>query len=400
MFVSHDIVSNLSILLLLVIHVAGARVSVTNDTSLRLHKPSFRRQPQPLQYGTAGEKMKFVCKVRGHSKLSVSWFKNSQVLKQTADTNNNSSRIKVSRNTLVMNPYKAEDAGNYSCRAETKNGHKLRSDFQVFTKNHSQAESIETDHMHNESTEAESEGKPPFWVRKDRSDLYFPAGSQLKLRCHADGNPVPKVIWKKGNRIKWEGQTMIMKKLAPKHEGEYQCVAENKHGRIIHRYNVHVIRVSKQAPPVVKGITNQTVAEGSVARFKCVVSSVSSPYIEWLKVSSVNTTGSTNIKQELFIEKNQVSGLYVVWFVIQNVTASDTGRYICQASNASGRASMSAWLGLSSETNSNNDPNQPIMDELAENSRSSGYSLTRQRCKGHVGVMLTVVITVVNLGLR
>lgn len=397
MFVSHDITSVFTVLLLLVIHVAWTRVSLTNNTNFRLHKPSFRRQPQPLQYGSPGEKIKFVCKIRGHSKLSVTWFKNSQILERKADPNNNSSRIKVSRNTLIMNPYKAKDAGNYSCRAETRNGHKLRSDFQVLTKNLSQAEPMKTDQRHNKSNESESDGKAPFWVRKDRSDLYFPAGSQLKLRCQADGNPVPKVIWKKGNRIKWEGQTMTMKKLAPKHEGEYQCIAENRHGRITHRYNLHVIRVSRQAPPIVKGVSNQTVAEGSIARFKCVVSSVSSPYIEWLKVSSVNTTGSTNIKQELFIEKHQATKLYVVWFVIQNVTASDTGRYICQASNASGRASMSAWLGLSNETSSNNDPNQPIMDELAETSHSSGYSTVQRWRKDRVGVMLAVAIMVVNM---
>lgn len=79
-----------------------------------------------------------------------------------------------------------------------------------------------------------------------------PVGSSLRLRCRANGNPLPMVHWLKDGQktilISDEGSdadkkkwTLKLRDLQEADSGTYQCVVSNRHGVINFTYSVEVI---------------------------------------------------------------------------------------------------------------------------------------------------------------
>lgn len=62
------------------------------------------------------------------------------------------------------------------------------------------------------------------------SNLEYNVGTNIKINCHAIGNPTPEFTWTK-NKISFRnGAQLIISDVQKKHEGRYECVAFNKHG--------------------------------------------------------------------------------------------------------------------------------------------------------------------------
>lgn len=90
-----------------------------------------------------------------------------------------------------------------------------------------------------------------------KSVIVRPVGSSLRLRCRANGNPLPAVRWMKdghdtilisddgsdSDKKKW---TLKLRDLQETDSGNYQCVVSNRHGVINFTYSVEVI--GKHAP--------------------------------------------------------------------------------------------------------------------------------------------------------
>lgn len=343
----------------------------SNNTISKLHKLTFKRRPPPLIYVEPGKRLKLTCRIRGHGGLAVSWYKDAE--KIISDKLGNSSRICAMPNMLVFHSYLEEDTGNYSCLAETKNGHKARAEFTLLTEDLSSA-------LKEEVNPIEGQETPPKWMRKYRENLYYPAGTSVKLRCHSKGNPPPHIIWKKDGKRKTEGSTLVIRKLLPRHKGEYICLAENRIGRITHKYNLHVIEVNDMVPPVIEDVMNQTVEEGSMAMFKCSVGNDKAPYIEWSRsrwpnategeqAAEAETTNKDNTK--IFVQKKQTPDKYILYLVIQNVTVEDMGLYTCKAVNTYGKTLKRAWLSLKSD-NEISDTNRFVDDPTELISGSTG----------------------------
>lgn len=78
-----------------------------------------------------------------------------------------------------------------------------------------------------------------------------PVGSSVRLKCAANGNPRPEIMWLKdskpltpeevgeGRKKKW---TLSLKNLTPEHSGKYTCHVSNGAGEINATYKVEVIR--------------------------------------------------------------------------------------------------------------------------------------------------------------
>lgn len=321
---------------------------VNDNTIGKLHKLTFKRHPSPLMYGEPGKRLKLTCRVRGHGDLAVTWYKDNE--KIVSVKSNNSSRIRVMRNALIFHLYEEDDAGNYSCAAETKRGQRARVDFTLLTQDDFSSSLKQGDNP-SEATE-----KRPQWMRKYRENVYYPAGTLVKLRCHSEGNPPPHVIWKKDGKKKAEGSTLVIRKLLSRHKGEYVCIAENRVGKISHKYNLNVIEVNSMSPPKIEGLKNQTVQEGATAVFKCSVDNHKAPFIEWSRSKWPNTTeqqgGETDESEsteKISVAKKLTNDKYRLYLVIKNVSMEDTGIYTCKAVNIYGKSHKSAWLSLKSE---------------------------------------------------
>lgn len=94
----------------------------------------------------------------------------------------------------------------------------------------------------------------PYFVDAEKMiknvDHQRPVGSALRLRCNADGSPMPAVRWfKQGVEIAnfddenghRKHSTLKLRDLKESDSGNYMCVAENVHGRINFTYSVEVI---------------------------------------------------------------------------------------------------------------------------------------------------------------
>ena len=77
-----------------------------------------------------------------------------------------------------------------------------------------------------------------------------PVGSTLRLRCNAQGNPVPSIRWfRDATQIAYFGEenaerkhsTLKLTNMKENESGDYKCMAENIHGHINFTYSVEVI---------------------------------------------------------------------------------------------------------------------------------------------------------------
>ncbi|NXH12122.1 SMP protein, partial [Bucco capensis] len=70
-------------------------------------------------------------------------------------------------------------------------------------------------------------------------------GSQVTLTCEAEGKPFPLLSWFRDGIFLQEevGMTtfpILLTKVVPEDSGNYQCVAENPHGKHNQSFQLHV----------------------------------------------------------------------------------------------------------------------------------------------------------------
>lgn len=87
------------------------------------------------------------------------------------------------------------------------------------------------------------------------------------------------------------------------------------------------------APFVIKAPDNASVDAGNEAKFSCVMGGDPSPQIKWIREGGKVSYMSTS--------ENDAAVLR-----IKNVTASESGKYVCQAENIAGDMSVSAFLSI------------------------------------------------------
>lgn len=78
-----------------------------------------------------------------------------------------------------------------------------------------------------------------------------PVGSSVRLKCMANGNPRPEIVWLKDDRLLTEQEvgegrqkkwTLSLRNLTPEQSGRYTCRVSNRAGEINATYKVEVIR--------------------------------------------------------------------------------------------------------------------------------------------------------------
>ena len=59
-------------------------------------------------------------------------------------------------------------------------------------------------------------------------DKEIKLGDSFSIRCSAKGKPVPTIKWYKDGKLLQEGETLLVVNSTSRHEGTYQCEANNK----------------------------------------------------------------------------------------------------------------------------------------------------------------------------
>ncbi|XP_059046894.1 fibroblast growth factor receptor 1-like [Achroia grisella] len=190
-----------------------------------------------------------------------------------------------------------------------------------------------------------------------------PAGSTIRLKCAAEGNPTPNITWTKNkesisrsfyppNYGKW---SMELIELTKADDGNYTCTVCNELGCITHNIEVNVIERVYAKPVLTKGVVNQTKLVGDTAHFSCSFLSDMHPYIYWMYIakdeymytdvdpsSSPNSVAYSDVNSKSIMSDNPDDK--PEHLTIYNVTKENEGWYVCIASNSLGNSTAIGYL--------------------------------------------------------
>ncbi|GIY39004.1 down syndrome cell adhesion molecule-like protein Dscam2 [Caerostris darwini] len=171
------------------------------------------------------------------------------------------------------------------------------------------------------------------------SDQTLEPGPSVTLKCVAQGNPLPQIIWtldagtipenprfRLGDYVRTgRDSTEVVSyvnitSVRPEDGGLYECEASNDVGKATHSARVNVF-----GPPFVRSMSNLSVVAGETLRLQCPVGGHPIEAIKWEK-DGVRLP--LNHRQKVFQNGT---------LLVRNVEKmSDSGPYKCSASNADG----------------------------------------------------------------
>ncbi|XP_046685645.1 fibroblast growth factor receptor homolog 1-like isoform X2 [Homalodisca vitripennis] len=197
----------------------------------------------------------------------------------------------------------------------------------------------------------------PHFTRLDKMHriVVKPAGNMMRLKCPAEGNPIPNITWYKDGKtpernlgnIRYGPRSMVLEDLVVSDSGNYTCVVCNILGCINFTFSAEIHERFPHKPYIKDGFPrNVTALVNSSVRFECSTISDLEPYVQWMRVSfkpgddDKMPNGTEIFEQQS--EDAEVLNLY-------NVTHEDEGWYTCIASNNLGNTVASAYLSVVDE---------------------------------------------------
>ncbi|XP_055585021.1 fibroblast growth factor receptor homolog 1-like [Uranotaenia lowii] len=198
---------------------------------------------------------------------------------------------------------------------------------------------------------------PPFFTKHEHMIALVPkpSGNMVRLRCPADGNPMPNITWTKDNEkifrnmgvVKYAKWSIVLEDLVPKDSGAYTCNVCNSFGCISFTTKLEVKDRFPARPYIKEGsLTNITVLVNSTATFECRTISDLEPHIEWIKFH-ITDTMQPEIPENITKLERDFDNPEIL--TIENVTHVDEGWYTCVAANTLGASYESAYLSVVDE---------------------------------------------------
>uniref|UniRef100_A0A8C9TS86 L1 cell adhesion molecule, paralog a n=1 Tax=Scleropages formosus TaxID=113540 RepID=A0A8C9TS86_SCLFO len=153
-------------------------------------------------------------------------------------------------------------------------------------------------------------------------------GSTLELECIPEGLPTPTIQWVRRDGVLSESRTsrqnfervLRFTNISETDSGEYQCMASNSQGVVVHTYTVTV----EAAPYWTKSPESQLYAPGETVRLDCQADGIPTPTITWSLNGSPISSKRT--------------------MVMEDVQPGDTAVYQCLASNKHGTALFNTYV--------------------------------------------------------
>uniref|UniRef100_A0A0B7AM68 Contactin n=1 Tax=Arion vulgaris TaxID=1028688 RepID=A0A0B7AM68_9EUPU len=234
------------------------------------------------------------------------------------------SRLDSDDRILILYNVKLEDGGQYNCK--------------VF--------SSATNLQDERSIDLVIQSKPYFTYALTAQ--HVDVGSRLTWHCEASGQPIPTYVWYKNGKVLTNspGFTVTVNTLtieavdAKRDSGMYQCAATNSHGTT---FSTAQLRVLELAPsfsktPMLKSLEG---ALGGQITIICDPIAAPAPTYQWSK-----DLNSLNLEAGLYGQDDHYKLLLNGNLMIQNIVASDQGKYTCRAENSLGRAEDYSNLNL------------------------------------------------------
>ncbi|XP_026873742.2 LOW QUALITY PROTEIN: contactin-3 [Electrophorus electricus] len=295
------------------VHGPPTPLVLRSDGIMGEYEPKIEVQFPETMSVAKGLTVKLECFALGNPVPAISW--------KRVDGAPFPRKVDVSRASSVLEiPYfQQEDAGQYECVTENdrgKNAVKGKLSFYA----------------------------PPHLVERPQ-DVQKAIDDSLVWECKAIGKPKPSYKWLKNgepldtfeDRIQVVNGALYISSLTLADTGLYQCVAENRHGRVFGNAELRVIAVAPDFSDSV--LKAQTLArQGGDVLIECRPRMSPRGMISWRK------------GKEALRESHRVSVLDNGTLRISNVTTLDAGLYTCVARNQYGVASSAGTLVVKEPT--------------------------------------------------
>ncbi|XP_065505206.1 hemicentin-1 isoform X3 [Caloenas nicobarica] len=243
--------------------------------------------------------LELLCISSGIPVPKISWMKDGRPLLQ----NNN---VHILRDVLRITSAQVEDTGRYTCLASSPAGD---DDKEYLVR------------VHVPPNIAGTSGPQDITVLQNR---------QVILECKSDAVPPPTISWLKNGevlegsprvRILSNGRYLQINNADLSDTASYTCVASNIAGKTTREFllTVHV------APTIRSGPQTAVVRINASAVVECAAEGVPTPRVTWRKDGAVFTGNNTRYSMA------EDGSLH-----IHSAHVTDTGRYVCMATNAAG----------------------------------------------------------------
>ncbi|XP_050674066.1 fibroblast growth factor receptor homolog 1-like isoform X2 [Leptidea sinapis] len=186
-----------------------------------------------------------------------------------------------------------------------------------------------------------------------------PAGSSIRFKCAAEGNPMPNITWYKNNGTpisrsyfkpsygKW---SMALDELTKADNGNYTCKVCNDLGCVQHTYILHIQERYPSKPYIKEGYPgNITVLVNDTVQLICPPVSDLEPYLYWIRPSNYSIKDGEVGPSDAPIPVGEVIESEnpedkPEQLTIYNVTKEDEGWYVCVALNTLGNTTAKGYL--------------------------------------------------------
>ncbi|GFQ82593.1 down syndrome cell adhesion molecule-like protein Dscam2 [Trichonephila clavata] len=278
------------------------------ETEILVTAPLSAQVLPKLQSVDVGKSATFNCSSSGHPVVTIEWMKDGMPLRA-------GSRIEFpSRDVVHLTYVQRDDKGMFQCF-------------------------VSNDFDSAQGTAQLSLGDYPPSLLETFTDQTLEPGPSVTLKCVAQGNPLPQIIWtldsgtipentrfRLGDYVRTgRDSTEVVSyvnitSVRPEDGGLYECEASNDVGKATHSARVNVF-----GPPFVRSMSNMSVVAGETLRLQCPVGGHPIETIKWEK-DGVRLP--LNHRQKVFPNGT---------LLVRNIEkASDSGPYKCSASNADG----------------------------------------------------------------
>ncbi|XP_041371548.1 contactin-like [Gigantopelta aegis] len=210
-------------------------------------------------------------------------------------------------------------------------------------------------------------------------DKYIDMNSQLTLRCEAVAVPRATYTWYKNSLplmslpgdVEIYRNTLIIRQANPeRHNGMYQCMAENRYGKTLSGAELKVLRFKPSFDKYPLSDALMGTVNGNIT-IKCLPEAAPTPEVKWSHNGS--PLGLS------FGASGRLTLLLSGFLVISQLTQSDEGSYTCTATNSEGTASSTGHLSVVGHTVLNVKPSNTdvIVNETAFMFCEASYDVTR-----------------------
>ncbi|TRZ22552.1 hypothetical protein HGM15179_004536 [Zosterops borbonicus] len=278
------------------------------DIDLRVHVPPDIAGEEQNVSALLGQSLELRCRGSAVPPPRLSWLRDGRPLLEKPGLS-----ISGDGSVLKIEGAQVQDAGRYTCEATNVAG--------------------KTEKNYNVNIWV----SPSISGSDDSSQLTVTEGSLISLVCESSGIPPPSLTWKKNGspvvpepsgrvRVLSGGRQLQVAVADRSDAASYTCIASNVAGSATKEYSLQVYTrptISNSSPHPSEVIVTQ----GSEISLECEAEGIPEPAVMWLKDGRALGSG----RDVAVLAGGRVLRL-------ERARVSDTGRYVCVATNAAGLA--------------------------------------------------------------